>query len=66
MDQQEGIDSNIPPTLKKGEYALWRKILSVYLQSLGCGVWNVVIFDYIPPKIIRTTYQKESKKSNSK
>ena len=40
--------------------------MSVYLQSLGCGVWNAVISYYIPPKRIRTTSQKESKKNNSK
>ena len=39
--------------------------MSVYLQSLGCGVWNVVISDYILPKRVRTTSQKESKKNNS-
>ena len=40
--------------------------MRVYLQSLGYGVWNSVISDYIPPKRIRTTSQKESKKINSR
>ena len=40
MDQQEGMDSNRDPTLNKGEYVVWRKIMSVYLHSLGCGVWK--------------------------
>ena len=40
--------------------------MRVYLHSLGYGVWNSVIFDYIPPKRIRTTSQKESKKNNSR
>ena len=38
----------------------------MYLQSLGYGVWNAVISDYIPPKRVRTTSQKESKKNNSR
>ena len=40
--------------------------MSVYLQSLGCGVWNAVISDYILQKRVRTTSQKESKKNNSR
>ena len=64
MDQQEGMDSNKAPTLNKGEYAIWRKIMSVYLQSLRCGVWNAIISDYILPKRVRNTSQKESKKNN--
>ena len=66
MDQQEGMDSNRAPTLNKGEYAVWREGMSLYLQSLGCGVWNVVISGYILPKKVRTTSQKESKKNNSR
>ena len=66
MDQQEGMDFNRDPTLNKGEYAVWRKRMSVYLQSLGCGVWNAVISNYILPKRVRTTSQKESKKNNSR
>ena len=38
--------------------------MRVYLQSLGYHVWNVVISDYIPPKRVRTTSQKESMKNN--
>ena len=63
MDQQDGMDSNNAPTLNKGEYVVWIKRMSVYLQSLGCGVWNAVSFDYILPKRVRTTSQKESKKN---
>ena len=66
MDQQEGMDSNRPPTLNKREYVEWRKIMIVYLQSLGCGVWNAVTSDYILPKRVRTTSQKESNKNNSR
>ena len=40
--------------------------MSVYLQSVGCGVWNAVISDYILPKIVMTTSQKESKKNISR
>ena len=40
--------------------------MRVYLQSIGYGVWNLVIFDYIPRKRIRTTSKKESKKNNSR
>ena len=40
--------------------------MSVYLQSLGCGVWNGVSSDYILPKGVRTTSHKESKKNNSR
>ena len=40
--------------------------MSVYLQSVGCGVWNAVISDYILPKRVRTTSQKESKKNKSR
>ena len=40
--------------------------MSVYLQSLGCGVWNAVISYYILPKRVRTISQKESKKNNSR
>ena len=40
--------------------------MRICLYSLVCGVWNAVISDYIPPKRIRTTSQKESKKNNSK
>ena len=40
--------------------------MRVYLQSLGYGVWNAVINDYIPPKRVRTTSQKESNKNNSR
>ena len=65
MDQQEELDSNRAPTLNKGEYAVWRKIMSVYLQSLGCGVCNAVISNYILPKRVRATSKKESKKINS-
>ena len=60
------MDSNRAPTLNKGEYVVWRKIIIVYLQSLGCGVWNGVISNYIQPKRLRTTSQKESKKNNSR
>ena len=42
------------------------KKMSVYLQSLGSGVRNPIISDYILPKRIRTTSQKESKKNNSR
>ena len=66
MDQQEGMASNRAPTLNKGEYVVWRKRISVYLYSLGCGVQNAVISDYILPKRVRTTSQKESKKNNSR
>ena len=66
MDQQERMVSNRAPTLNKGEYIVWRKRMSVYLQSLGYGVYNVVIYDYILPKRIRTASQKESKKNNSR
>ena len=66
MDQQEGMDSNRAPTLNKGEDVVWRKRMSAYLQSLGCGVWNAVTSDYIPPKILRASSQKKSKKNNSK
>ena len=59
MDQQEGMDSNRAPTLNKRAYAVWRKRMSVYLDSLGYGVWNAVISDYILPKRVRTTSQKE-------
>ena len=60
------MDSNRAPTLNKGEYALWRIQMRVYLQSLGCGVWNALISDYIPPKRVSTTYQKKYKKNNSR
>ena len=60
------MDANRAPSLNKGEYAVWKKIMSVYLQSLGCGVWNAVISDYIPPRRVRTASQKESKKNNSR
>ena len=40
--------------------------MRVYLQPLGYGVWNAVIFDYITPKRVRTTSHKESKKNNSR
>ena len=40
--------------------------MRVYLQSLGYGVWNVVISEYIPPKRVRTTSHKESNKINSR
>ena len=40
--------------------------MSAYLQLLGCGVWNVVISDYIIPKRVRATSQKESKKNYSR
>ena len=66
MVQQERMDSNRAPTLNIGEYAVWRNIMSVYLQSLGCGVWNAVISDYILPKRVRTTSQKVSNKNNSR
>ena len=66
MDQQKGIDSNKYPILNEENYEQWSIRMRVYLQSLVCGVWNAVISDYIPPKRIRTTSQKESKKNNSK
>ena len=61
MYQKEWMDSNRHPTLNKWEYAIWRIGIRVYLQSLGYGVWNVVIFDYIPPKRVRTTSRNEFK-----
>ena len=36
-----------------------------YLKALEPGVWNAVITDYIPPKRIRTPYQKRSKKKHA-
>ena len=66
MDQQEAMDSNRAPTLNKGEYAVWKKRMSVYLLSLGCDVWNALISNYILPKRGRTTYHKDSKKNNSR
>ena len=36
-----------------------------YMKALEPGVWNAVIFDYIPPKRIRTPAQKKSKKNNA-
>ena len=66
MDQHEGIASNGAPVCNKEKNALWNIRMRVYLQSLGYGVWNSVISYYIPPKRIRTTYQKESKKNNSR
>ena len=66
MDQQEGIASNISLLLSKEGYALWSIRMRVYLESLGYGVWNSVIYDYIPQKIPRNTSQKESKKNNSR
>ena len=65
MDQQEGIPNNRTHVINKQGYALWSIIMRVYLHSLGYGVWNLVISDCIPPKRIRTTSQKESKKNNS-
>ena len=59
MDQQEGIPANRTHVINKQGYALWSIIMRVYLQSLGYGVWNSVISDYIPPRRIRTTSQKE-------
>ena len=55
MDQQEWMDSNRAPTLNKGEYVDWSVRMRVYLHSLGYGVWNGLIYDYILPKIVRTT-----------
>ena len=66
MDQQERIASNRLPVLNKEGYALWSIRMRVYLQSLGCGVRNAVISDYIPPKRIRNTSERESKKNNSR
>ena len=66
MNQQEGIPANRVPVLNKEEYAYWSIRMRVYLQSLGYGVWNAVIFDYIPPKRVRDTSQKESKKNNAR
>ena len=66
MDQQKGIASNKAPILNEENYEQWSIRMRVYLQSLGCGVWSAVISDYIPPKRIRTTSQKESKKNNSR
>ena len=66
MDQQEGIDSNRAPVLNEEKYEQWSIRMRVYLQSLGYGVWNVVIYDYILPKRVRTTSQKESKKNKSR
>ena len=40
--------------------------MSVYLHSLGCGVWNAIISNYVLPKRGRTTSQKVSKKNNSR
>ena len=40
--------------------------MTVYVQSLGCGVWNEVTYDYMIPKRVRTTSQKKSKKNNSR
>ena len=66
MDQQKGIDSNKYPILNEENYEQWSIRMRVYLQSLGCGVRNAVISDYIPPKRIRNISQKELKKNNSK
>ena len=66
MYQQEGIDSNRAQVLNEEKYEQWSIRMRVYLHSLGCGVWNAVISDYIPPKRIRTISQKNSKKNNSK
>ena len=40
--------------------------MRVYLHPLGYCVWNSIISNYTPPKIIRTTSRKESKKNNSR
>ena len=66
MNQQEGCASNKAPILNKEGYALWSIRMRVYLQSLGYGVRNSVIFDYIPPQRVRTTSQKEYKKNKSR
>ena len=66
MTSDEGFSSNKDRVLNEEGYALWSRRIRVYLQSLGYEVWNSVISDYIPPRRIRTTSQKESKKNNLK
>ena len=66
MDKHEWIDSNRAPIRNEEKYEQWSMGMRVYLQSLGCGVWNGMISGYIPPKILRASSQKKSKKNNSK
>ena len=66
MDQQEDIYiENGSPILGKEEYIFWSTRMKIYLKALGPGVWNALITDYIPPKIIRTPTQKKSNKNNA-
>ena len=55
MDQQNEIASNKAPILNEEKYEQWSTRMRVYSHSLGCGVWNAVISDYIPQKILRDT-----------
>ena len=66
MDQQEeSYTENGSPILGKEEYIFWSTRMESYLKKLEPGVWNAVIFDYIPPKRIRTPSQKKAKKNNA-
>ena len=65
MDGQVYLFVNGVPILDKEEYTLWSIRMRAYLPSLRYDVWNSVTSGYIPPKRIRTTYQKESKKKKS-
>ena len=66
MISDEGIASNKAPVLNEYGFSLWSTRIRVYIHSLGYEVWNSVISDYIPPRRIRTTSQKESKQNNSR
>ena len=39
--------------------------MQVYLEVEAIGIWKSVLTGYTPPKKVKTTAQKETKKNNS-
>ena len=39
--------------------------MQVYLEIEGIGIWKSILTGYTPPNKVKTSTQKEAKKSNS-
>ena len=55
--------NGVPLSCESNYYLIWKMIIQAYLEAIG--VWKLVFTGYTPPKKVKTTTQKESKKKNS-
>ena len=59
-----GFLVNGVPLFRGMNCSIWKRRIQVYLEVEGIDVWKSVLTGYTPPNKVKTTTQKEEKKSN--